>query len=166
MLVLAAESAATQAELVGALERLTIGQAIGWIGGILFVLSWVIQIVPVKINPWTWIARKIGKAVNKELLDKVDKIEADVSAMQSCINEKNAKDARARILHFGDALIYYPDREYSKDRYDEVLVCITEYMQYCDNHPTFKNHMTEATIGLIEERYRQCLRDGSFRNIG
>lgn len=35
-------------------------------GGIVIVLAMtVVQLAPVKINPWGWLARKLGKAVNK-----------------------------------------------------------------------------------------------------
>ena len=166
-------SAAAQSEIVAKIEALSVGQLFGYIAGILFVLSWIIQITPIKLNPWSAIARSIGRSLNKELRDivsdgnhKMDKIERDLIALQQVVDEQNAKDARSKILEFGDALVHYVDREYSKDRYDDIMVCITEYTQYCEKHPEFKNHMTTATIRLIEERYDQCLRDGSFRIIG
>ena len=31
-------------------------------GGVLFLLSVIVQISPVKINPWSWIAKQIGMA--------------------------------------------------------------------------------------------------------
>ena len=35
----------------------------------------VIQIAPIKINPYTWLAKKIGRAVNAEVIEKVNSIE-------------------------------------------------------------------------------------------
>ena len=32
-------------------------------GGVLLALMTIIQIAPIKINPWSWIAQKIGKAI-------------------------------------------------------------------------------------------------------
>ena len=36
-------------------------------GGIVLVLMTLVQITPVKINPWSWIARAIGKAINADV---------------------------------------------------------------------------------------------------
>ena len=45
-------------------------------GGIsLFILLALIQIAPVKINPWGALARWIGKAINGEVLDKLGRVE-------------------------------------------------------------------------------------------
>ena len=42
--------------------------------GVLGALT-VLQVAPIKINPWTWIARAIGRAINAEVIAKVDKLE-------------------------------------------------------------------------------------------
>ena len=64
--------------------------------------SWLIQISPIKINPWTWMARSIGRAINGELIEKVDNLEKQFKQMQEDDAEREAKSARIRILRFGD----------------------------------------------------------------
>lgn len=41
----------------------------------LVVLLTLIQIAPVKVDPWSWIARKVGHAINGEVLQKVEILE-------------------------------------------------------------------------------------------
>ena len=41
----------------------------------LVVLLTLIQIAPVKVDPWSWIARKVGHAINGEVLQKVEVLE-------------------------------------------------------------------------------------------
>ena len=41
-------------------------------GGIAFVVLTLVQIAPVKLNPWTWLARAIGRAINGDVLRKLD----------------------------------------------------------------------------------------------
>ena len=37
-------------------------------GGVLVVVMTLVQIAPVKLNPWSWLARSIGRAVNAEVI--------------------------------------------------------------------------------------------------
>lgn len=129
---------------------------------VLAILSIVIEITPIKINPWSWFAKKILHAVNRELVDKVDNLNKEVSDLKESVDERDAKTARAKILEFGDDLIFQPERKHSKDRFDDVMQHITEYEEYCDQHPNFKNHMTETTTKLIIDTYEKCMRDHSF----
>jgi len=134
----------------------------GEIAAIIVALSVVVEITPIKLNPWSWIARKIGKAINHDVIEKVDQLEKKVNRVGDALDEKSAKDARTKILNFGDELIYNPERKHSKDKFDEVVANITEYEQYCSEHPDFKNHMTEATTKLILSTYETCMKKHSF----
>ena len=64
--------------------------------------SWIVQISPIKINPWTWLARSIGRAINAELIEKVDGLNKRIDQMEENDAEREAKSARIRILRFGD----------------------------------------------------------------
>ena len=44
-------------------------------GGILLILMTLVQIAPIKINPWSAIAKLIGRAINGEVLKKLDSVE-------------------------------------------------------------------------------------------
>lgn len=144
------------------ISSLTWGEMVGWIAGILAVTSTVIQISPIKVNPWSWLARKVGSAINHETNDKVDKLAAQVTKLQNSVDESAAKLAREKILEFGDDLIYQPERKHSKDRFDDVVQHITEYDAYCAEHPGFKNHMTESTTKVILSTYERCMVEHSF----
>ena len=49
---------------------MTIAQLLTSGGGALFILLTLIQIAPIKVNPWTALARAIGRAINKDVLTK------------------------------------------------------------------------------------------------
>ena len=120
----------------------------------------VIQIVPIKINPWTWLAKKIGKAVNEELIERVDNLEKTVTNMQDSAAEREAKATRIRILRFGDEILHGVN--HSKEHFDQTLLDITEYQQYCREHPNFLNNMTELTSKQIMETYSACFDKRKF----
>ena len=117
----------------------------------------LLQLAPIKIDPWTWLARKIGRAVNGELLDRMDKLEKVVEMMGEKSAEQAAKNTRIRILRFGDEILH--GTHHSKEHFDQILQDITEYQQYCREHPNFVNNMTVLTTKHIMEVYSACVED-------
>lgn len=120
----------------------------------------IIQIAPIKINPWSWVARAIGRAINAEVIAKVEKLESDLQDLKGHTAEQTAKECRVRILRFGDEILH--DVRHSKEHFDQILLDITDYEMYCKEHPEFKNNMTALTTSRIKSTYEQCLEDHSF----
>ena len=149
------------------LEELTMGELLGWGSAILVALSGVVEFSKIKINPWTWLARHVGRAINGEVLDKmdslnerVDKLSGKVDQSEARQGERDAKTARTHILRFGDEVRI--GVRHSKESFDEVLADITAYETYCQAHPEFPNNRTRAAETFITETYDKCLRENSF----
>ena len=123
-------------------------------------LSTIIEISPIKLKPWTWLARRIGRAINGELMAKVDKLEQDIQQIDHDAGERYAKEVRARVLRFGDELIH--DVRHSKEHFDDILQDITVYENYCDEHPEFENDRMQLTVQKIKETYKKCWEEHSF----
>lgn len=121
--------------------------------GVVALMS-LIQISPIKINPWTAIGRWIGRAINGELIEKINNLEKQLEVVEAKHDESEAKSARVRILRFGDEL--YQGRKHSKEHFDNILDDITEYDTYCRAHPDFKNERTKVTESVILNQYREC----------
>lgn len=139
---------------------LTLGDAIKWTVGITISLSTLIELSPIKINPWSWIAKMIGRAINGEMIAKIDKINDDLIKFKEVIDERNAELLRNHILRFGDELLH--GIKHSKEHFDQILVDITNYNDYCDTHPNFKNDMTRLTTEYIKKTYQECMDKHSF----
>lgn len=141
----------------------------------------LLQISPIKINPWSFVGkifkkviRKIGRTINSELFDeissfkeqmknleeKIDGVETKVQDVKDDISETKAIDCRTRIHHFGDEVLH--NVKHTKEHFDEILRDIKTYDKYCDTHPDFPNHTTELTSKRIMEIYGECLKDGDF----
>lgn len=125
-----------------------------------FAALTVLQVAPIKINPWTWIARAIGRAINAEVIDKVGKLETEVQTIKKNTEEHEAKSARVRILRFGDEILH--DVKHSQEHFNQVLLDITEYEEYCSKHPEFRNNVTGITTKRIMETYERCLKENNF----
>ena len=149
------------------LEELTLGELLGWGSAILVAMSGVIEVSKIKLNPWSWLARHVGRAINGEVLDKmdemnerVDKLSVKVDQSEARQTERDAKMARNHILRFGDEVRV--GTRHSKESFDEVLADITAYESYCQAHPEFPNHRTRAAEKFITETYDRCLKEDSF----
>ena len=142
------------------LASITIGESIKWIAGILISLSAIVEISPIKINPWTCIAKAVGRAINGELIAKIDKINNDLTNFKNITDERNAELLRSHILRFGDELLH--GIKHSKEHFDQILADITSYNDYCDAHPNFKNDMTRLTTEHIKKTYQECMDKHSF----
>lgn len=151
----------------GWVEGQNLKELIGVIGAIIVGISAVIQISPIRINPWSWVAKKIGRAINSELFTEMNEFKSDISGIKDDIaevkkdaDERNAKADRTKILRFGDELLH--DVEHSKEHFDEILMCITEYTEYCNKHREFKNNITEETTKHIIRAYKRCMEEKTF----
>lgn len=128
-------------------------------GGLLLLLT-LVQISPIKINPWTWIGRCIGRAINGEVLEKVEALSQDVKHNKADDDEQWASLSRSHILRFGDELLH--GVAHSKEHFDQILLDISKYEKYCSAHPEYLNNIANATIKQIKKTYQKCLDDNNF----
>ena len=154
-------------DIINILKGITIGQYALIVTGILSL----IQIAPIKINPWSWIARNIGRALNKEVMEKQDEFQKEskeyrknndqnIKNLAAQIQKREAEDARNRILRFGDEIKSH--QRHSEEYYNQILADITDYEQYCHDHPKFKNERTVATEQIIREAYHNHITNNDF----
>ena len=59
-------------------------------GGVLLTAMTLIQVAPIKVNPWSAVAKAIGRAINGEVIAKVDQLERDLKDMKADQEELSA----------------------------------------------------------------------------
>ena len=133
-----------------------------WIVVIGVVLT-LIEITPIKINPWSW----IGRLFNKDVMKKIDGLQKEVQDVKNDminfreeLDERNATACRTRILRFGDEILH--GVPHSKEHYDQILLDIDSYEEYCLVHQEYKNNVAVATIRRIKNKYEEHLEEDSF----
>ena len=129
-------------------------------GGAVVIIMTIIQITPIKFNPWSWIAKKIGSAINSEVLNEVKAVKADLAEHKAQSAERDATQCRSRILRFGDEILH--GVAHSKEHYEQILIDIDSYEEYCDEHQDYKNNVAVATIKHIKKMYQKHLERDSF----
>lgn len=125
-------------------------------GGALLVLMTLVQIAPVKLNPWSW----FGNQINKDLLAQMKTMKTEIDTIRDENREIHAKDCRVRILRFADEI--YMEQPHSQEHFKQILGDITHYEKYCDSHPEFENQIAVAAIQQIKETYSNRLRKHDF----
>ena len=129
-------------------------------GGLLLGFMTLVQIVPVKINPWSWVAKAIGRAINGEVLAKLGEVEKRLNKHITTDDRRAADGNRTRILHFNNELLR--DIDHTKEEFTEVLLEIDAYEKYCDEHPEYPNNRAVLAIENIREVYRERLKLHDF----
>ena len=129
-------------------------------GGLVLLTMTLIQITPIKLNPWSWLGRIIGRAINGEVLEKVNTLADEVKSLKEEDSEQWASLSRSHILRFGDELLH--GVPHSKEHFDQILLDISNYEKYCDEHPKYKNNIANATIKQIKSTYQKCLEENKF----
>lgn len=127
-------------------------------GGLLLVAMTLIQIAPIKVNPWSAIAWAIGRAINKDVLDGLAEVKADQKETRRVLDDhikvddtRNADAHRARILQFNNELLR--DIPHTREDFIEILEEIDFYEKFCKDHPDYQNNRCTHAIANIGRVY-------------
>lgn len=138
---------------------------------VIMVLS-LVEISPIKINPWSvlikWIAKLLGisdlKTEMVQVRDRMDELEKKIDNMKISEEEKEqlkeALAARRRILRFNDELLL--KIKHSKEMFNDILKDITDYDNYCRTHPDFVNQRAVFAEQNVGKAYKKCMEENDF----
>lgn len=129
-------------------------------GGALVVLITLVQIAPIKVNPWSAICRAIGRALNGDVIAKLDKVEDRLDEHIRMDDERNADLHRARILQFNTELLR--SIRHTEEDFNEILYNIDCYEKYCTEHPEYQNNRAVHAIKNIDRVYDECMENHDF----
>lgn len=135
--------------------------------GVFILLLTIIELVPIKINPWSKLAENIGKAFNKPALDKIASVEQQLKKTNEKLDghmandeRQKAEDARAAALRFNNELLR--GIPHTREEFFEVLQKIDIYEEYCDKHKDYENNRAVHAIANINRVYDERLAKHDF----
>ena len=102
--------------------------------------------------------QKKGKL--SELTAKVDGIEQKITGLSTELDERDALDARRRILTASDELRH--GKRHSKEWFDQLNADIDAYNRYCGKHEDFRNNRATKAIENINNVYLKLLETNDF----
>ena len=108
---------------------MNMGEILGWSGGTLLLLMTFVQVAPIKVNPWSGLAKKIGRAINGEVLNEIADIKKEQRETQDKLekhiqddDERDASMHRQRILRFNIELMRGED--FTLECFNDMLLDI------------------------------------------
>lgn len=134
---------------------------------VLVALLSLVEVSPIKINPWSGLAKWLGRAINGEVLESVAEAKKAQKETRRALDEhiraddeRNADTLRMRVLHFNNELLR-GDR-HTREDFIEILAVIDAYEQYCKNHPNYRNNRASHAIANIGRVYDERLKLRDF----
>lgn len=137
-------------------------------------LPTLIEISPIKINPWSWIRkmlkwlwRSFCRSLNADVLEKLAEVEQEQRDTKKKLEDhislddrREADKVRARILQFNNELLR--DIPHTKEEYVEILAKIDWYNDFCKTNSDYKNSRAVHAIANIERVYDERLQKHDF----
>ena len=132
----------------------------------------LVEISPIKINPWSIFIKRIAKLLGivelkteiVQVRDRMDELEKKIDNMKISEEEKEqlkeALAARRRILRFNDELLL--KIKHSKEMFDDILSDISDYDRYVRTHPDFVNQKAVFAEQNVGKAYKKCMEENDF----
>ena len=131
------------------MQKLTAGELAGWALAVLILLFSLIQISPLKLNPWDNILGWFGRKLNGKTEKRLESVEKQIRDMwinhhRQCILTF-ARECRAEIQH-------------SSDEWTNVLNVAEEYEKYVTENKITNGIITQDTE-YLRNLYQELSRD-------
>ena len=144
------------------LDDLLLGGGVGAVA----VLS-LLEIAPIKFNPWSAIARGLGRAFNAEVLADLKAVQQAQQDTRSALDKHQAADDeykaechRAALLAFNTSLLR--GELHTQEDFFDAFRHIDQYEDYCRSHPGYKNNRASHAIANIGRVYDERLKARDF----
>ena len=130
-------------------QKLTAGELAGWAVVLLIILLSLIQIAPVKLNPWDSIFGWLGGKLN-------GRTEAELKQLKKQVCDIWISNHRQSILTF--ARECRDEIKHDSEEWAHILSLADEYEVYCQKN-TVSNGVVKADTEYIRNLYQELSRD-------
>lgn len=120
-------------------------------------LSVVVEITPIKINPWSKILKSVGKIMNQDLCVEMKNINEKLKVVSSRVDENEIDRIRYEILDFSNAC--RNNREHSKDQFQHVIDINKKYHKILEENG-LENGIIDVEYDYILRVYKDCQDNG------
>ena len=136
-------------------------------GSVLVALLSIVEITPLKVNPWSRLASWLGRAINSDVIKELETVKTNQAETRERLEEhistndkREADNCRARILRFNNELIR--EIPHTKEEFLDALKDIDEYERYCREHTDYANGRAIHAIANIGRVYDERLQKRDF----
>lgn len=126
---------------------------------VLFGTLTLIEITPIKINPWRHLFKWIGDAVNAEDRKDIQEISKNLNELKVDFEENKAQEKRWHILDFVNASRH--GRKHTREEWNHVLSELTDYEAYTKKKG-IKNGVIDEDSKYLRELFQKCNWNNDF----
>lgn len=121
--------------------------------------SLVIDISPIKINPWKALIKWVGKMITADVMKEIQEIKQTQKAQQATIDENEKDRIRNEVLAFATSC--RRGIHHTKDEFEHIITVHSKYERLLEKTNDENGVFTEE-YKYIVEIYHECLREDKF----
>lgn len=126
---------------------------------LLAIGSTLIELSPIKLNPWTYVFSGIGKRLNAETLQRLNELEQKLKEQDAKIDYNERNRIKFEILDFANSC--RNGRPHTLEEFNHIIAQYDEYEMILSRLKKPNGQITRA-MHYISELYNTNLKDDSF----
>ena len=126
---------------------------------IITLLSVFVEIVPIKINPISWLIKWIGDKLNNNTREQLQFISDKLEDVSERIDKIEIDNTRSTILDFANSCMN--ERKHTKEEFEHMFDLHDQYMKTIEERG-IKNGRMDMAYKYISDLYLQCVNENSF----
>ena len=123
------------------------------------VLSAVVEVSPIKIKPWSALLKWAGRAINGEVVQRLQRLEEREDAQCKSIDENEMDRIRWEVLDFANAC--RNGVRHTKDEFQHIIALNGKYHVLLDKYK-MENGVFDAEYEYILELYKELQHNNDF----
>lgn len=112
----------------------------------------LVQISPIKINPWSWLGKQIKNALVGDISAKLDMVSDTIADLEDRFRKDKIASIRWRVLDFGNSCLQ--GRRHTKEEWDHCISELSEYEHYC-REKNVDNGVMEEMAKYLRKTYQE-----------
>lgn len=136
---------------------------IDWIGKhlwtVIIAIPTIIQITPIKINPWSALFKWIGKLITNNACNKLDSLVTQMDKLEKTIDANEKDRIRWEILDFANSC--RNDRKHSRDEFQHIVDLNDKYKALLKK-TNDSNGVFDIEFKYIKDLYAERLEKNDF----
>lgn len=131
----------------------------GTIAAILGALGIGLEVAPIKINPVSWLLKKIGNMMNADIINELNRFKNEFDThLKNCDLDK-INDIRKEIVDF--SLSCQRGEHHTRDEFDRIFSRVGTYHELLDKYK-MQNGKIDIEVTYINKVYGECLEEHKF----
>lgn len=123
------------------------------------ILGIGLEIAPAQIKPVSWILKKIGKTMNAEIIQKVEKIEKEFEDFKKEDDIEKINNIRKEIADF--SLSCQRQEHHTSNEFDRIFTRVGDYHNLLKKYK-MENGKIDTEVAYITKVYQSCLEENKF----